>query len=135
METASYIELPDGHCGKYVFENFEAFEPVAEKWNLDLEKMKEDLFFDDWYNEFPIFVQIDQFSSGGHFREYDAFVNEEGTYYFLPSPNCYDPAPGDAVTTAMEGYITICIYTGDLVVPSEGFPAPGGETWEKYSES
>ncbi|MBR5973615.1 MAG: hypothetical protein IK020_00360 [Clostridiales bacterium] len=134
METyhCGYVDLPDGSSGKYFFENYEEFRKVAEEWHLDMQTIEEDLFANEYLQARPVFVQFDLFSTMGYTREYDALVIDNGTLYLMPSDTCTDPDSGDTVGQAMDGYVTIFLYSGELDITNPSVPGIGGQNWEKY---
>ena len=130
--NCGYVDLPQGSSGKYFFTNYEEFQKAAEEWHLDLSAIEEDLFPDENRKELPVFVQFDLFSTTGHYREYDALMIENGVFYLLPAETCHDPDSNDMVGQAMDGYVTIFLYSRDFDATQKNVPAIGGQTWEKY---
>ena len=130
LETVhcGYVELPQGDCGRYVFENYEVFSKFCEENHIDMAAFT--AFDDDSFRQFPILVQFDLFSTMGHERSYDALVIEDNAYYFLPSENCTDPDPDSSVDEAMDGFVTVCIFPdlGDRL--ADEILAKDGEKWE-----
>ncbi|MBO4687618.1 MAG: hypothetical protein J5636_03825 [Clostridiales bacterium] len=134
METyhCGYVDLPAGSTGKYFFLNFEEFKKAAEVWRLDIDAIEGDLVANDYMQSVPVFVQFDLFSTMGYTREYDALVIDGDMLYLMPSDTCTDPGSGDTVGQAMDGFVTIFLYTGELDVSQQSVPGIAGLDWEKY---
>lgn len=128
-----YVSLPDGSSGKYIFENYAEFAKAAEAWDLDLSQV---VLWDgdnEKLKDYPIFVQFDLFDTLGHERDYDAFLIADDTYRFLRSENCKDPAPDESVAEAMDGFVSIYLYTTKIDWDKDVLQTEDGGTWEKYA--
>ena len=128
-----YVSLPDGSSGKFIFENYAEFEKAAKAWKLDLSQV---VIWDgenEKLKDYPIFVQFDLFDTLGHERDYDAFLIADDTYRFLRSGNCKDPAPNESVAEAMDGFVSIYLYTTKIDWDKDVLQTEDGGTWEKYA--
>ena len=68
-------------------------------------------------------------STGGYNFDYDGVALQKHTFYFLPSDECSSPAPDTPVPQMMDGFVTICVYTGELDLDNATYTSTDGQEW------
>ncbi|MBP5491488.1 MAG: hypothetical protein J6Y08_01450 [Clostridiales bacterium] len=124
-----YVELPQDSTGRYLFRNYNDFKVFADENHLDISDMD---IFQVLEDDYPIFVQFDIVSSTGYNRNYDGWVMDHNTCYFVPGKDYSDPKPGSVVGQAMDGFVTICVFTGTVDLSVNTYTDVDGQYWQVY---